>query len=327
MSFLLWNEGRVRVVIWVIIAAFVSAHFGIVLQKNANIFLDTQEYVSLLSKKPFQTRVLMAPVLGWLTDTISIQSLQRFASRIPSYLSSSEAMAYWVIDSVSFFVAVLSFSRLANFLFPKQLGIQRMAVLFFVSSVYFVFCLNPNLSFILPYDVPALAFTSVCLLLFVERRWLLLVPVYTLATLNRETIMFVPVLVFLDWLNNRSDVHKLILFVVLSAIWVLTKIALDHYLPSVPTEQGSRLVYNLVTLAKPWQWPATLAIPALAVICIYNVFTKKPMASWNLTVVIGFAMLFYYAQITEVRAFSDIIPYMAIAIAPVISRFVSETAS
>ena len=52
------------------LAALVSAHFAMTLAKATRIFLDTDAYVGFTANRPFQDRLLMAPVLQWLVGVL-----------------------------------------------------------------------------------------------------------------------------------------------------------------------------------------------------------------------------------------------------------------
>jgi hypothetical protein len=196
------------------------------------------------------------------------------------------------------------------------------AYLLFVALTYFWFVLNPGLSFLLPYDLPALAFCVASLLCVLRRRWYLLLAIFILATLNRETSYLTVIFLLIRWwLGCKKGGAALLLAGVLAAIWLALKVALVWWFwpESGALISALRIDYNLATVAKPWQWPTLwpLILPIAVSACGWRVAVTRP---WALTVLAGFLSLFCVANITELRAYGDLIPFVTVAMMAVMGK-------
>ena len=304
----------------IVLAALVAAHFAMTLAKATHIFLDTQAYSGLTAKRPFQDRLLMAPMLSALVAQLHQARFAPLLARLPEYLAAPDPLAYAVINAASFFAALLALWPLTGLVFGPRSAARGLTAALFVVLAYLLFCLNPNLSFALPYDIPALAFTVTALLLYRGGHWLLLFPLFALAALNRETILFVPVYIAAHTLlvsYRRADLWRA---GGLLAILAAVKVALQLRLAHLPTEQGLRLVYNAEELLKPWQWPAIFALPLLLGCTVVAARRRLVTCDFALTALAGGVMLLTVAQITETRAFGELIPYLSFALAPLIQQ-------
>ena len=259
------------------LAALVSAHFAMTLAKATRIFLDTDVYVGFTANRPFQDRLLMAPVLQWLVGVLHEARLATSLARMPAYLAGADQLAYAAINAAAFFAVLLALWPLTALVHGRSSPARGLTTALFVALAYLLFCLNPNLSLALPYDIPALAFTVTALLLYRSGRWL--------------------------WL-----------------------FALAIKLAHLPTEQGLRLVYNAEELLKPWQWPSIFALPLLLGCAVLAVRRQLEMRDFAITALVGGALLITVAQITETRAFGELIPYLAFALVPLIQQYLSRSA-
>ena len=245
---------------------------------------------------------------------------------MPAYLAGADELAYAAINAAAFFAVLLALWPLTALVHGRSSPARGLTTALFVALAYLLFCLNPNLSLALPYDIPALAFTVTALLLYRTGRWFWLFPLFALATLNRETILFVAVYIVVRTAlvtHYRPDYWKAL---ALGAIWAAIKLALAIKLAHLPSEQGLRLVYNAEELFKPWQWPSIFALPLLLGCAVLAVRRQLEMRDFAITALVGGALLITVAQITETRAFGELIPYLAFALVPLIQQYLSRSA-
>lgn len=299
------------------LAALVSAHFSLTLMHAATPFLDTRQWLDLAADRPFQYRVLMVPVMRGLIDTIGVAA-PGFVAGLPPFVGTPELLAYAVLNAVACLAAMFSFGFLLKRLYAPGDPARAIAAALFMALLYLFFCLNPNLAFILPYDVPAIAFTVGCLCLWRAGKWLFLILFFALATLNRETIVLVPVTIAAHALAAGRGRRELALAAALFAVWIALKVWLAWQFSHLPSQEGLRLGYNFATLAKPWQWPAIFALPILAGLTAKAALRRDEGLGFALTALAGWMMFFAAAQITEFRAFGELIPYLALALAPML---------
>lgn len=305
-----------------LLAGLLSAHFAMVLAKATTIFLDTGAYTHFTANRPFQYRFLMAPVLEQLVGLFRRPPLAGVVAHLPAYLARPEPLAYFFINAAAFFLALLALWPLALRAHGNDRGLRTLTVGLFVALSYLFFCLNPNLGFALPYDIPALAFTLGALWLHRRGWWPALFALFAIATCNRETILFVPIAIAIGALltGNRRE---LLGAAGLGLVWLAIKAVLAVKLAHLPTEEGLRLAYNLTELVQPWQWPAIFALPLLFALTVRAALLRGPTLPFALTALAGGAMLFAVAQLTETRAFGELIPYLALSLAPLVRRHIA----
>ncbi len=304
-----------RRALWAFAAALLSFHFALTLQHNATPYLDAQAYTHYEAKRPYQYRLLMAPVMGALMRSFEAPAPKALLAKLPSFVATPEAASYLLINAVALGMSCFLMAAIARLVIGAGRPTQ-LALAIYLALVYLYLCLNPNLAFILPYDVPALALSQACLLCLLTRRRLALYVLFALAVLNRETVFLVIIFLaakagFEPALRRRALIH----IVGLSVVWLAIKVALLLRFAGLDSDEGLRLAYNLRTIAKPWQWPALLPILASFGLAAWSLRATPRQREWAVTGCIGFVLVFAVGQITETRAFADLMTYFAIAIA------------
>ena len=316
------NESRpaFQKLLLLIFFLLVSYLFALDFARTGNYFLRIEDYTAGHGELPFQYRILMAPVFKALLQVLSAFDIQSHFLNMPEFVRTPEQVAYLAVNFVGFFFAILFFDQISKTVFASRSAVFWADFIFIVSS-YSIFILNPNLNFILPYDLPALAFAQLSTLLILRKKWLYAVLVFAVATINRET-SFIVVVFLASRIALGLETGKraaLLSAVALSIIWVAIKIALLFFV--VPKVGGGggvaalKIQYNLITMLKPWQWAALLPLALPLTVCIFGILMRRNPAalSWSSTYLLGFAALFVVAQITECRAFADLIGFSAIS--------------
>ena len=219
----LWSEFFVSGVLLLL-----ACNFALVFARDGQYFLPINNYIDLEVRLPYQYRILMVPVFRSLLHFFEIVDLQRLFTHVPPYLATSEALAYCTVNSVSFFVAAQIFRRIAFSVFQSK-RLTAFAVSLFVVIIYMAFVINPNLNYILPYDLPSLAFMQAGTLLIIRKRWKTAIGLFAIATINRETtFLLIAFLVFSWWFDSRKERSgAFATAAVLSVIWVAVKIVLS----------------------------------------------------------------------------------------------------
>jgi hypothetical protein len=196
------------------------------------------------------------------------------------------------VNCGSFFVALQLFRKVSAENFVGMAALASYSL--FVVLAYLWFVLDPGLSFLLPYDLPALAFCAASLLCVLRGRWYLLCAVFVLATLNRETSYLIVLLVLFRWYLGGERGPALLVAGVLAAIWLALKLALVFWFWPASgglVISGLRIAYNFAVLAKPWQWPALwpLILPVAVSAWGCRVADARP---WAITASAGFFRCF-----------------------------------
>lgn len=232
-----------------------------------------------------------------------------------------------------FFTSIQVFRRIAIAVF-HSVGPAACAVFLFVVITYATFVLNPIHPFVLPYDLPSLTMMQLCTLCIVLQRWKMLIALFPVATINRETtFLLVVFLMFTWWFGPRTGRNSVLLMAsVLSVIWIAIKLVLSFAI----TGGGSSAVFlggvlawriadNLAEFLKPWLWPALLLnfIP-VALLVMFLTGRLRSCRRWHLTAITGYGALFTVGVVTEFRAFADLIGFFAISLTAILqeSKFI-----
>lgn len=300
-----------------------STHFALNFAKTGVYLLNLDKFTSGQAALPYQYRVLTAPILKALVGFFTTIDLKHILHNCPEYVAAPEQQAYFVVNVISLIIAFGAFLLIAKEVFTSRAEIFGAASLFVITA-YFTFIVNPSHQFILPYDLPSLAFTQVCCFLVLRRRWIILLVVFALAAVNRETIILIIFFVATRVLTG-SETRRTGIAVVaaLSFIWLAVKSLLFFHFAGAASDDAAlgglallKLFPNLATVIKPWQWPTILPLVAPLVLTVRFLFEKpsKEALEWIAPYLIGFTILLFVAVIIENRAFGDLIGFSTMSV-------------
>lgn len=323
MSYARFSPIGLRSFAYVGILLLLTVHFALTFAKTGTYFLDLNRFISGHAALPYQYRVLTAPILNGLLGFFTSIDLKHIFSNCPEYLVTPEQQVYFVVNATSFIIAVGSFFLITLEVFKSRLEVVGATILFVVMT-YFIFILNTTHQYILPYDLPSLAFTQICCLLVLQRRWAILFVVFAFAAINRETIFLIVFFVATRVLTG-SEARKAGIGVAatLSLIWLVVKSSLYFHFAGADTSgvtlgglAAFKLFPNLATVIKPWQWPTLLPLFAPLALTIRFLFEKpsKKALEWIAPYLLGFSLLFFVAVIIESRAFGDLIGFSTMSV-------------
>ncbi len=110
-----------------------------------------------------------------------------------------------------------------------------------------------------PWDLPALALFTLALHLLRSERWALYYPVFVLATLNRETTCFLPVVYLLARGDSRPPRALALHAAAQTALWVAIKLCLRAAFSRGAGLHESHLDDNVFYLSRPEGWAHVLS--------------------------------------------------------------------
>lgn len=105
-----------------------------------------------------------------------------------------------------------------------------------------------------PWDIPALALFTLALHLLRAERWALYYPVFVVATLNRETTCFLPVMYLLARADSRPPRALALHAGIQGALWVAIKLSLRAAFSRGAGLHESHLDDNVLYLSRPEGW-------------------------------------------------------------------------
>lgn len=254
------------------------------------------------STTPYQYRVLVPALVRWIF--YGLVAVGAGVSRIVIAISLE-----FLAVVAAFYALRALFERFVSGTLGPVLG---ALALFLVLPFNFIF--PKNWPYWYPWDVPALTFTAIGLLLIHDRRWKLYYPLFIAATLNRETSCFLTIVLLLTW-YQRLPLRQLLAHVAAQAvIWIAIKVAIER---AFADHEGYGRFYsealrdNMVVVSDWKNWPLLFSnfgylwIPiAIGFRRIESPFIRR--ALWVVPLFV--AIVFKTAQFDELRAYGEMIP-------------------
>ena len=117
---------------------------------------------------------------------------------ICSILEISFDKALKIVTVFSVFLLLVGFNSLLKSFSPQEIYSNYWSLLLLVPISWNYFVLN---SIFHAYDIPSMMFYTVCLHLFLKKRFCLFYPIFILATFNRESTCFITISLFLMLTN------------------------------------------------------------------------------------------------------------------------------
>lgn len=328
-------------ILWWLVLVLSCTHFCLVYFQNSQPFLNLDEYARGTSRLPYQYRALMVWVLR---AGLRIPWLAVISAHMPEPIRDPRRSILFVASWLSLFGSVLFTWRSLTCLTKDELY-SRWASLLVVYMAYFQFPLVFGLNFMLPYDMPSLLLFCGCIYCVISRRMPLFYLFFVVGVFNRETICMATLfLAIWRWQEGKGRKQILVLVghvLAQATIWIVIKLYLRHLFGgNVPDSANAtfyyKLSYNLRTIVRPQQWPVLASVFGFTLPLVVgwrrwmkNAAMEKEiylLAAW-------FVVMMLVGVIIEVRVFSELIGYMALALGlilyhrfPVLQTSISDSA-
>jgi hypothetical protein len=290
-------------------------------------YLDLFSYETWRERTPFQYRLLMVYPLRWAHHDAVLARLAAQLTRLSGWFPSPvhpEGILEAVIDLICVGTAGIVARRiyeaasrtgaLAALVYPLTLA---MAV-----TTYATLTMS-HLRFV--YDLPSLALFSLGLYLIYFRYhpfWFAVL--FVVATLNRETSLFLLVIYAIDCsvtAEGRMDWRNLLIprfmavFAFLSVYWLAWHFWVVQRFATNPVEKtGHRLLMNLGVIMVPLSWPQIFAVGCYLVpfLLLNRSLVQNPrLRAWYWVLPLWFLFMMRYGLMSEIRLFGELIPYFA----------------
>ena len=286
--------------------------------------VDMNAYIAGQLDTPYQWRCLMMPVFKFLLSALNPSVLSHLPKLTPPFLKDPLRLSFFIVNSVSLLIAMLMHNAAARALF-KDVALARFSTVVFTITVYFIFILNPNLPYILPYDIPSLAFGGLGAWLVLSGRYMWALVMLPLAVMNRETAFMTPMLLLCLLLRGHAKKPGWLYLIAMGAMWVAVKLLLVQMFIHNGDASEFKLPHNLATVVKPWQWPALLPVFTMFVVSVRASLLPGRINAVGMATAIGFAALFIVAAIVETRAFGDLIQLAALCMTHLLAMQLHKT--
>ncbi len=228
---------------------------------------------------PFQGRVLMAWVLKVTAANPRVSPLlMRLASKLPLEMRNPYSIVLLTVDFAALLASIWAGRATLEYL-TGDVSFSAWGSLLLLYMSYFNLIVGYGI-YLMPYDILSLTVFVLSVWLILTERYALLLIVFALGTLNRETTLFIPVFMGLyTWFDRpappsatpqgRFSRGALVTAIIAAQvlIWVGLRLWVQRHFIHNPVQPdmssrsfGLHLPQNLVSLAKPPQWPLLLSL-------------------------------------------------------------------
>ncbi|HXS11258.1 MAG TPA: hypothetical protein VN734_01030 [Acidobacteriaceae bacterium] len=312
-----------------IIVVFAAAFTAQIYTIELPPYLDLRKYALGQERMPFQARELMRYPLLWAGNSSFLQ--RHTAGR--AGMNSPERLVLMLVTFVAILLSVWAAQKIDRMYWPKaRVPLLPFAVL--IVLFFFDFYVSANYSF--PYDAMSMMFLGWGLYLVLADQFWWLLPLFAVATWNRETTVFLILArgaVALSregrWRLRAVKLRDVVEIAVLCVVWAAIILTLHHRYAGNPTELGSRIRINLHDLSKPVLWPAILSGSAFLMPWIYwrrDLISAPRLRACVLLLPLWVLLLACVGQILEVRIYGDIAVFIAVCAAAILRAELSGDA-
>jgi hypothetical protein len=292
---------------------------------NTIQFLNLPAYLAGNERLPFQRRVLPMLILRGLDR---VTPLAWHVSR-RGILAQSQLMYLFLLDLFSLAIATYFCMRLHIAAQPSS-RYRLLVFPIFLWTLVWTFLIHTIFNHYFPYDMMSVAFFSAGLCFIYERRFLPLALVMLIGAFNKETVLLLVPLFFLDTLAPVSisrlrdrlgaDFHwksmPLLKTAFLFLIWLSVDLTLSHfYTHNDRSELRLRFRENLHNLA-PNSWPQFFGACGFLLPVLWGLRRRIPdtrIAAYLLVVPLWILVMFARGVLTETRIFAELCPLVAVA--------------
>lgn len=275
---------------------------------------------------PFQTRLLLVPLYRWAATNTWLQHYASRQSRnksfYPNGMSPEDVLSFfigivcvmiagWV--TVKLYKAATQRQLLGPLVYPLFLGLCAITYILHTVQNYRYF-----------YDLPSLAFFSVGLyLIYCRKSPLWFAALFAIATLNRETTLFLLPFYMLTaaideegkFLWQRMYSAKVLSVVLpLLVYWVGWHVLIFHIFRYNRSEYYSRASFNLFCLTRLRYYPQLLS--AFGYLLPFLILFRRHVRDaqlriWMWTIPLWIGCMFYLGIVAETRVFGELMPFIA----------------
>lgn len=322
--------------IFVLALVLVTSHFSLAYISETAPFLQLRAFAAGLAPQPFQERALMAWLLRG-TGSFDSPHLEAMLHRLLPALGTAFNETTLVLLLVAWFsmAASILLTRASLIKLTGDAIFSSWAAFLVPYMAYFTYILNFGPHFLLPYDLPSLFFFCAGFYLLLMRRPLVLIPLIAIATLNRETAIFLVIFYLLfDW-PAREDTRRrgvvLGYAMAMLAAWVAMRLIVLHLYGHNPMDAGSRVAdwklwQNLGFLIKPQHWPALASAFGFTwpVVIVGRRFMEpRFLRRGSIAVVLWLLLMLAVGVLIEIRIFGELISYMSLALGVILYRWLA----
>lgn len=318
--------------LYLLMMTLVSTHFAVAYLTSTRSYVNLVDFETGVARIPFQYRALTGWFLRILINFPGIRTIDQIAP--PPF--TQPVMMAWLLLSVLSMAAMIDITRRSIQIFVDDQVVSAVLAFSLPLTVYISYvALASTHRFSYPYDMLSMMLFCLGVMFLLQNRLFWFYPAFTLATLSRETSVFlIPALLSFRWtgwshLIRRDSVHVFLLL----AIWLGIKVWLQTLYGGNPTEaEGGwglggtfvlQLEPNLRNFLNPIYWPSIFSATGwLWVIVLFGWKSIDAVIRRILIVVTPLYLIgmLLVGRITEARIFGELIPFFAVAGAMIVQN-------
>lgn len=292
-----------------LVYALAILHFTLSYCGGARPFLDMNKYMAYSERMPFQGRLLPAILYNGVSAMVDVPAFS--FGHLPPRL-----VIYSILLTAGSLLLTLLAVRDMSRRHMKGTRLTREFVsVALLMSVYFSYLTGYEMKFFLPYDLPSIALWACTLWLAYQRMTWLVVVVFTLSTINRETsIILAPCVIAIYHHRHGAGLRsKLVLVGAMVALWCAVKFLVHEGLQANPREGNgmalNNLSKNISLIMKPVHWPQLASIwgfLGIPFLLFWADIADPTHRAFKWVVASSCAMLCIVGIVVEVRIFGEL---------------------
>jgi len=285
-------------------------------------YIQLDRYEIGQERMPFQGRVLMEYPLRWGHQSHVVGAFAAWLTRLHLWLPRGvlpEDIVEFIVDFSAVIVAGLV-ARDMYLFYSKQRRLSAYVYPFCLVMVAVSYCMEANHFFRFFYDLPSVGLFALGLYLIYRRRNVLLFAlVFIVATINRETSLFLLLFFLLSScvVDGRIVWKRVFTWRVtatttlLAAFWLVWRVGVTRHFAERPSELAHHIVANICLALWPICWPQVFGMAGytLPILLIFRTKTRPTeLQLWAWIVPVWATFMMYFGVISEIRLFGELIP-------------------
>ncbi len=304
-------------VVWI-----AAINFVIVYNYCARDFLNLHQYLLGYERLPYQSRVLMA----WLAQplvvvlhNLGVDGL--LATHLPPF-NQVDRVVLILLNLLSLVTLVYLLRHYLKWALKDSRFANLGALLVFV-ILPFNLITYPSANYWFPYDLSSVTFFFGLFLLGLYQRWIMFFCVFVLASLNRETAIFVCGILLLMNINRMPWWQACLLFLFQLLVFLGIKFWIIDLFKNNPLDTDvhsglymNQLQTNFQYLKNVMWWPslaASFGFLWLPVMRYFNFIRSSELAIPILCFPLYALIMLWVGQIVELRIFVEYTPFFLLA--------------
>lgn len=321
-----------------------AAHFALFYTLNTRPMLNYVSFEAGTEQIPFQYRALTAWILRVADRLFHIPAA--LARHLPPSMNSVSEFTVLLITFVSMVAAYFAIrSALMRLTDGDAVWSYWGALLVIPMCCYHYLlefghpCCTPMQ---LPYDLPSVAFFAGGIAVIVAESFWWLYPLFAVSTLNRESTLFLIVLLLLyrsgqltcAELRARRGLLLVMHCVLLCAVWMTLRMLVHHLFPYAAAGTGTHVagfeihvIDNIGYIFRPYYWTSFLSMFGFTWLFVYLHWHDVPGKALRRALWIGpiyLLAMYVVGVLSEIRIFGELIALFVIAFTMLLRKLLQD---